>query len=154
MPTNLSANWPLRFLGEGKTEKFILDSAAAAHIYKGSPMMIDDNGDTDHVILSQLITVATSDVMVGIAAEEKVVVAGDAEDELHMIELYVWPTIIGFKSNSSPVFTMADVGKTVSMDGTGILTASGASTKPRIGKLFKVEDGYDYVALETPWVQA
>jgi len=153
MATNLTANWPLRFLGEAKTEKFILD-AVASHIYQGSPMILDDNGDTDHVILSQNITVATSDVMVGIAAEEKITKADDVEDEVHSIELYVWPTIIGFKSNSSPVFVASDVGKVVSMDGTGILTASGASTKPRIGHLFKVEDGYDYVALETPWIQA
>lgn len=151
MTTNLTANWPLKFLGEGKTEKFILD-AVASHIYQGSPMMLDDNGDTDHVILSQNITVATSDVVVGIAAEEKITKVGDPEDEIHSIELYVRPTIIGFKSAASPVFTMADVGKVVSMDGTGVLTASAASTKPRIGHLFKVEDGYDYVALETPYI--
>lgn len=151
MPTNLSKDWPLRILGEEKIETFILDTASAQTIYKGAPMMIDDNGDTENLVISSAITVTTSDTFVGIAAEAKTVAAGVAErEETAGIKVYVEPTIVGFKGTT---YTDADLGMVVAMDGTGLLSASGAG-KPRIGKLFKVEDGYMYVQLETPWVQA
>ena len=155
MATNLTANWPLRFKGEAKTEKFVMDTAAAHIVYQGCPLMIDDNVDTDHLVPSSYITVATSDAFVGIAAEYKAVKIGSPEDELNnSIEVYVEPTIIGFKSAASPVFTNADLGVVVSMDGTGLLNNGASGAMPRIGKLYKVEDGYDFVQLETPWVQA
>jgi hypothetical protein len=151
MATNLSANWPLRFLGEAKTEKFIMDSAAAHIVYQGCPLMIDDNVDTDHLVPSSYITVVQYDCFVGIAAQYKAVVIGSPEDEEHNgIEVYVEPSIVGFKGTT---YTAADLGAYVAMDGTGLLSSVGAG-KPRIGKLFKVEDGYMYVQLETPWVQA
>src|SRR3972149_3829335 len=105
--TNLSASAPLRFKGEPKTEKFVMDNSVAQLIYKGAPLMIDDNGDTERPILSSSITVATSDVFVGIAAEDKVILTTTPERlETSGIEVYVEPTIIGFKS---AVFTNVDI---------------------------------------------
>jgi hypothetical protein len=150
--TVLSADAPLKFRGEPKTEKYILDTAAAQIIYRGVPLMIDDNSDTEHVVISSAITVTTSDCFVGIAAEGRSVAAGTLErEETAGIEVYVEPTIIGFKST---VFTLDEIGKVVSMSDTGALVAGTGGTYPRIGKLFKVEDGYAFVQLETPWVQA
>ena len=40
------------------------------------------------------------------------------------------------------------------MSDTAVLVAGTSAAYPRIGKLFKVEDDYAYVQLETPWVQA
>jgi hypothetical protein len=151
MSTNLSANWPLRFKGEAKTEKFILDTSVAQHVYQGMPLMLDDTGDKTVVIDPTLITVAAPDCFVGIAAYEKTVKIGDPmTEEASGIEVYVEPTIVGFKGTT---YSMADIGMEVSMDITGILATTGAG-KPRLGKLYKVEDGYQYVQLETPWVQA
>lgn len=151
MATTLAANWPLRFKGEVKTEKFILDTSVAQHIYVGMPLMIDDNGDTVHLINPDLITVVQNDCFVGIAAEEKIVAAGALEDEKNAgIEVYVEPTIVGFYGST---YSDVDLGMLISMDITGILGTTGAG-KPRLGKLYKVEDGYQYVQLETPWIQA
>jgi hypothetical protein len=151
MTTNLSANWPMRFIGEPKTETYILDTSVAQHVYAGSPLVIDDNGDTEHLIDPTLITIVINDCMVGIAAHEKIVAAGDPETyERSGIEVYVEPTIVGFKGTT---YSDADLGLEVSMNINGVLAATGAG-KPRIGKLYKVEDGYQYVQLETPWVQA
>ena len=151
MATTLTSNWPLRFKGEVKTEKFILDTSVAQHIYRGMPLMIDDNVDTVNLINPDLITVAQPDTFIGIAAEEKVVALGDPENEKSAgIEVYVEPTIVGFKGTT---YSDVDLGMLISMDKTGILGTTGAG-KPRLGKLYKVEDGYQYVQLETPWVQA
>jgi len=151
MATTLSSNWPLRFKGEPKTEMFIVDTAVAQHIYQGMPLMLDDTGDKTVVINPDLITVAAPDTFVGIAAHEKVVSIGDAMTfEASGIEVYVEPTIVGFKATT---YTTADLGMEISMDITGILATTGAG-KPRLGKLYKVEDGYCYVQLETPFIQA
>ena len=149
--TNLTYAAPLRFKGEAKTERFICHNAAQT-IYKGAPMMLDDTGDTENIILSSSITVAAPDVFVGIAAEDKIILASMQErDEETGLEVFVQPTIIGFKS---AIFTAnADLGKEVCMDGTGLLEAGSGAGKPRIGKVFKIEDGYCYVQLETPWIQ-
>jgi hypothetical protein len=151
--TNLSAAAPLRFKGEVKMERFIMDNSVAQLVYKGAPIMLDDNGDTENVILSSAITVAANDAFVGIAAEDKVILTTTAERmETSGIWVFVQPTIVGFKST---VFTAnADLGLVVSMTDTATLVAGTGAAYPRIGKVFKIEDGYCYVQLETPWVQA
>lgn len=144
--TDLSADAPLRIKGEGKTEKFFLDTSGAQTCYKGVGMIIDQSVDTLLAHTAKSITCVDGDVFLGIAAEGKAVAASDPETT--EIECYVWPSIVGFKST---VFTNADLGKTVYMSDTGTLSGSNGAY-PRIGKLFKVEDGYCYVALESPYV--
>jgi hypothetical protein len=136
----------LRILGEAYTEAFILDTSGAQTIYKGVPMVIDQNVDTVNVHGADGLTLADGDVFMGIAAEGKSVGSGDPETT--EIECYVWPTILGFKS---AVLTNADCGKDVYMSDSATLTASNGAY-PRIGKLFKVADGYAFVALDSPYV--
>ena len=146
--TDLSADAPLRLKGEGKLEIFVLDTAAAQIVYKGEGVVIDQNVDAENAHTARGLTLVDSDVFLGIAAEGKSVQAGDAERENAYIALYVEPSILGFKS---AVFTNADLGKTVYMSDTGTLSESNGAY-PQIGKLFKVEDGYAYVQLVTPFV--
>ena len=146
---DLTANASLRFLGEKFSEKFYLDSSAAQHPYKGSPMIIDQSDDTLNVrAFVDATTVAATDVCVGIAGEEKAVALGDSEK--NEIEVYTYPTIVGFKS---AVFDNADLGKTVYMSDSGTLSTT-AGDNPQIGKLHRVLEGYAYVALTSPQICA
>jgi len=148
--SDLTKNAPLRFLGEPKSEKFVLDNSAAQHVYKGQPMIIDQSADTVYPRgFLDATTVAATDIFVGIAAEEKTVATTDTETE-NEIEIYTWPTVIGFKSS---VYTDADIGDTVYMSDSGTLSAT-AGDNPEIGKLHRVLNGYAYVQLITPKVCA
>ena len=147
--TDLSADAPLRFLGEPKSEKFLMDTSTAQTIYKGAGVIIDMGTDAVNVHTAKSITMVSTDVNVGIAAETKSVVAGDPETT--EIEVYVEPSIIGFPT---AVLTNASAGKIVSMSDTGTLSVAAVGAYPQIGTLFKVEDGYAYVALVTPFPKA
>jgi hypothetical protein len=144
---DLTANAPLRFKGTPVSERWYLDSSAAQHPYRGGPMMIDASEDTNNArAYLDATTVAPTDVILGIAAEEKIVAAGDAETK--EIEVYVAPTWVGFKST---VFTTNDdLGKTVYMSDSGTLADMVYADNPEIGILRKIEDGYCYVELTTP----
>ena len=144
--TALSADAPLRFKGEVKTEIFILDTSRTQKIYKGGGIVIDQNVDSLLVQSAEGVTCVDDDIFIGIAAEAKTVVAADFENV--EIQVFVWPSIVGFKST---VFTNADLGKPVYMSDTATLSASNGAY-PRIGKLFKVEDGYAYVELDSPFI--
>lgn len=145
----LSADAPLRILGEAFTEQFHCDSAGAQTIYKGAGIIIDQSVDTANVHTAASITCVDGDVFVGIAAEKKTVAAGASETDANsMVEVYVEPTIVGFKST---VLTDADMGKPVYMSDTGTLSASNGAY-PRIGKLHRVRDGYAFVRLVSPFV--
>jgi len=144
--TNLSADAPLRYKGEIKLEAFILDTLATQVIYKGEGLVIDQNVDAENAHTARGLTLVDNDVFLGIAAEGATVMAGDQERT--EILAYVFPSIIGFKS---AVFTNADLGKVIFMSDTGTLSESNGAY-PRIGKLFKVEDGYAYVELDSPFV--
>jgi hypothetical protein len=147
--TDLSADAPIRFLGESTSEKFVVDTAYAVTIYKGQPMIIDQSSDSLHAMpFLTARVVAPADVCLGIAAEGKVIAAGDPET--FELEIYVAPTCVGFKS---AVFDNADLGKTVYMSDSGTLSET-AADNPQIGKLVKVEDGYAYVELTTPQICA
>jgi len=143
---NLTADAPLRILGEGYTEKWIMDTSGAQTLYKGAPAVLDANVDTVYVHTSAGLTLVDGDVFVGIAAEQKTVAAGAVENTY--VELYTWPTILGFKSTA---LTNADAGKPVWMSDTGTLTASGGAY-PRIGNLYVVKDGFAFVRLDSPFV--
>lgn len=146
---DLSADANIRFLGEGKTQKWYLDTSGAQTIYKGQPMIIDQSVDTLYARgFVDATVVAPTDVCLGIAAEGKSVLAAGAETT--EIEIYTYPSIVGFKST---VFTDADLGKTVYMSDSGTLSVTVADN-PQLGTLFKVEDGYAYVRLTTPQVCA
>ena len=144
--TDLSADAPLRYKGEVKSEVFLLDTSDAQVIWKGAPVVIDQDVDAELAHTSDGLTLVDDDVFLGIAAEAKSVVLGAAE----LTELVVisFPSIPGFKS---AVFTNADLGKPVYMSDTGTLSESNGAY-PRIGKLFKVEDGFAYVELDSPFV--
>jgi len=146
---DLTADAPLRILGDAYTERFIMDTSGAQTIYKGCPVVIDANVDTIYVHTEAGLTVVDADVCVGIAAEQKTVAAGDPETMLaSSVEVYVGPTIVGFKST---VFDEADLGKTVYMSDTSTLSDTNGNY-PAIGKLFRVRDVYAFVMLTTPLV--
>ena len=151
---DLTADAPLRFdpRVEPKTLRMFLDSSAAQTVYKGQPMILDVSEDTLYPRgFVDATVVAATDVFVGIAAEGKVVAVGATETaQSNKIELYVYPTIIGFKSS---VFTNADMGASVRMSDSGTLSATVADN-PEIGKLDHVEDGYCYVQLVSPYICA
>lgn len=144
--TNLSAAAPCRVLGLEYSQKFTLDTSGAQTIYKGTPMIIDQSVDTLLAHSMESITCVDGDVFIGIAMENKTVASGAAETT--EIECWVWPTIVGFKS---AILTHADLGKPVYKSDTDVLTASNGAY-PRIGKLHLVQDGYAYVAIDSPFV--
>lgn len=142
---DLTFDAQLRLLGESKSERWYLGTAESQTIYKGQPMLIQSGIYTDNAVgFVDSVVVAATNVCLGIAAEGKTVVAGDPETT--EIEIYVWPSIIGFKST---VFDNQDLGKTVYMSDSATLSET-AADNPEIGVLHKVEDGYAYVQLTTP----
>jgi hypothetical protein len=146
--TDLTVDAPIRLKGEAYTEFFTIDTAANRTIYKGQPVMIDQDVDATNIVqyVDSVHCVAT-DIGIGIAAEGKTVVSGDPETT--QIEVYVAPTIIGFKS---AVFTTnVSLGSTICFSDSGTLSLT-ETDNVRVGKLFKVEDGYCYVQLTTPQV--
>lgn len=147
---DLTAAAPLRVLGESSIERFALDTSVARTLYKGQPMIIDQSVDTLHPVgYVDATVVVAADVFVGIAAEDKSVALGDAETiEKSGIDLFVGPTLVGFKS---AVFTEADLGKTVYMSDSGTLSVT-AAANPQIGKLHRILDGYAYIELITPQI--
>jgi len=145
---DLTDNAYLKVLGQEYFELWQLDSSAAQTVYKGQPMIIDQSEDTVNVRAFVTATVvAATDVFIGIAAEPTTV-ASAASETLSRIQLYVGPTILGFKSS---VYTNADLGATVYMSDSATLSST-AADNPQIGKLHRVEDGYAYVELITPQV--
>ena len=145
---DLTKDAPLRFLGEAKSEKWVLDNSAAQSVFKGQPMIMDLSEDTvyPHGYVDTTVVAAT-DIFIGIAAEAKAVATADTETD-NEIEIYTYPTIIGFKSS---VFTDADVGNTVYMSDSATLSAT-AADNPQIGKLQRVLNGYAFVQLVTPQI--
>ena len=156
---DLTQDAVLRILGEAYTQKFNCDSSGTYTIYKGCPLVIDANVDTIYAHSAAGLTLVDGDVFLGIAAEKHVVTSGDSEtDPASLVVAYVAPTIVGFKST---VFTEASLGKAVGMSDTGTLIAYGAGVfnpassggaYPRIGRLFRVLDGYAFVQLDSPFV--
>jgi len=147
---DLTANAPLRFKGTPVSERWYIDTSTAQTLYRGQPMMIDQSEDTANARgYVDATVVAPTDVVLGIAAEGKVVASGDAETT--EIEVYVAPTWVGFKST---VFDTADLGKRVFMLDSGTLADQVYADNPEIGILRKVEDGYCYVELVTPKIPA
>lgn len=146
--TDLSANAPLRIWGEAHTDKWVLDNSAVQSIYKGQPMILDISTDTVYVRgFVDATTVAADDIFIGIAAEDATVATTDTETD-NEIEIYIEPTIVGFKST---VYTDADVGDTVYMSDSATLSAT-AGDNPMLGKLVRVKDGYAYVRLSSPTI--
>ena len=148
---DLVAAADLRVLGEAYTEKYLLDTVAAHVIYKGTPMIVDQDVDATGKLVPFISTVvvAATDVFMGIAAENKSVTIGALENTY--IECYVYPTILGFKS---AVFTAGvDNGVAVYADDSGLLVGvAGIGAHPYLGKVFKVEGGYCYVSLSAPYI--
>ena len=145
---DLTANASLRVWGEAYTEKWVLDNSAAQTIYTGHPLIIDQSEDTVYPRgFLDATVVAATDIFVGIAAEPKTVATADTETD-NEIEVYVEPTILGFKS---AVFTDADVGDEVYMSDSATLSAT-VGDNPWLGKLKRVRDGYAYVILRSPTI--
>lgn len=143
---DLTADASLRVWGEAHTEKWVLDNSAAQTIYKGHPLIMDLSEDTVYPRgFLDATVVAATDIFIGIAAEGATVATTDTETD-NEIEVYVEPTIIGFKS---AVYTDADVGDTVYMSDSATLSAT-AADNPELGRLKRVRDGYAYVILVSP----
>jgi len=148
---DLTANAPIRILGQEFTEEFTLDNSAAQTVYKGQPMIIDQSEDTVYLrgFVDATVVVAT-DIFAGIAAEGPVAVATTDTETANKCKLWVFPTIVGFKS---AVFTDADLGDTVYMSDSATLSAT-AADNPMLGKLHRVLDGYAYVQISSPTICA
>lgn len=147
---DLTADAPLRFLNPNLvfSEKWGVDSSTAQTIYKGQPMIIDQSADTVYLTpFVDAVVVAAADIFVGIAASGFSQASGAVQGAAKL-EVYTYPTIIGFKSS---VFTDADVGDTVYMSDSSTLSAT-AADNPVIGKLHRVIDGYAYVQISAPTV--
>jgi len=145
---DLTANASLRVWGQAYTEKWVVDNSVAQTIYKGGPMIMDLDVDTVYPrMFVDATVVAATDIFIGIAAEPKTVATTDTETD-NEVEIYVWPTILGFKS---AVYTDADVGDTVYMSDSATLSAT-AADNPMLGKLHRVRDGYAYVQIISPTI--
>ena len=145
---DLTANASLRVCGQAYTEKWVVDNSVAQTIYKGGPMIMDLDVDTVYPrMFVDATVVAATDIFIGIAAEPKTVATTDTETD-NEVEIYVWPTILGFKS---AVYTDADVGDTVYMSDSATLSAT-AADNPMLGKLHRVRDGYAYVQIISPTI--
>ena len=143
---DLTQDASLRIWGKAYTEIWTLDNSAAQTIYKGQPMIIDQSEDTVYLRgFVDATVVAATDIFVGIAASGATVATADTEVD-NELEVYVEPTIIGFKST---VFTDADVGDEVYMSDSATLSAT-VGDNPWLGKLKRVRDGYAYVTLRSP----
>ena len=144
--TDLSASAALRFMGPVYTAKWVVDNAAAHTFYKGQPMML---GLDDTVYVHGFIstdTVGSTDICVGIAAENITVATTDTETD-NVITVYTGPTIVGFKDAT---LTDASAGSTVYMTDSATLGIASATGDPQIGKLLRVVNGYAFVKLTTP----
>ncbi len=147
---DLTADAPLRIWGEATTEKWVLDNSAAQTIYKGHPLIMDLSADTVYPRgFLDATVVAATDIFIGIAAEGATVATTDTETD-NEIEVYIQPTVIGFKS---AVFTDADVGDPVYMSDSATLSAT-VGDNPVLGKLQRVRDGYAFVQLISPTICA
>jgi hypothetical protein len=147
---DLTADAYLKVHGEAYTEKWVLDNSAAQTIYRGQPMIMDLSEDTVYIRgFVDATVVAATDIFIGIAAEGGTVATTDTETD-NEIEVFVYPTILGFPGS---VFTDADVGDTMYMSDSGTLSAT-AADNPQIGKLHRVRDGFQYVQLSTPTICA
>ncbi len=145
---DLTKDAPLRILGEAFMEEWPLDSNAAQTVYKGQPMYTVPGTDPDNLLaFEDADVVAATDVFIGIAANGETIAAGATEGS-KKINVYVWPTIVGFKST---VYTNANLGATVYMSDSGTLSAT-AADNPQIGKLHRVMDGYAFVQIVSPQV--
>jgi hypothetical protein len=148
---DLTRNSPVRTMGEGYTEEWVLDNSAAQTVYKGQPMIIDQSADTVYLTaFVDSVVVAATDIFIGIAAEGPIAVATTDTEVNNKVKVWVEPTIVGFKS---AVFTNADVGDTVYMSDSATLSAT-AADNPMIGKLIQVLDGFAWVRLSSPTICA
>jgi hypothetical protein len=144
---DLTADAYLRIWGEATIQEWILTTSSAQTIYKGQPMYLDISADTVYALgFVNSQTVAADDIFLGIAAEPKTVASGATENT--KIKIYTEPTIVGFPG---AVFTDADVGDTMYMSDSATLSAT-AGDNPEIGKLVRVEGGFQYVRLSSPTV--
>jgi hypothetical protein len=145
---DLTKNAYLKIWGEAETDRWVLDNSVAQTIYKGQPMIIDVSADTVYIRgFVDATTVASTDIFIGIAAEPATVATADTETD-NVITVYMEPTIVGFPG---AVFTDADVGDTMYMSDSATLSAT-AGDNPQIGKLVRVQDGFQYVRLSSPTV--
>lgn len=92
--------------------------------------------------------VAATDVFIGIAMEGGSNAISVAEDFAHGVELYMEPTVLGFKNNTS--LTNASIGLGMYLQNADHLDlVADVADIPYIGILQFVEDGYAYVKLVT-----
>ena len=143
---DLSFDANIHVLGNGKTERWVMDTSTGQTIYKGQPVILSAADTVNVRGWVDATVVATTDVCVGIAAEKKTVATGDPETT--EIEVYTFPSIVGFLDATR---TNADMGKKVYMSDSATLSLT-AAQNPYLGKIFKVEDGYCYVKLYTPLI--
>jgi len=146
----LAANINLNFWEEPRTMLFILDSSSAQVVYQGMAMIIDQNVDTLYARIADGVTCVDGDVFLGISNGYVNIAASDPEDSKHQVELVVGPSIVGFPST---VFTNANLGDIVyasAYTSTGVTLSGSNGAYPRIGTLWRVENGYAYVLLDPP----
>ena len=145
-----SANQPLRFWKDTQNlDSIVLDNSSAQTIYRGHALILDQNVDAIYAVLfDSNVTLATGDVILGIAWEPFTVLAADTETD-NVIKYATWGSIPGFLMSQFGTFTDADMGDVVYLSDSGTLTVT-AGSNLKIGVIHKVEDGYVYVRLTTP----
>ena len=147
---DLTASIYLKIWGEATIEEWVLDNSSAQTVYKGQPMIIDQSADTLYIRgYVDATTVAATDVFVGIAAEAATVATTDTETD-NVIQVYAGQCIVGIPGST---FTNADAGKTMYMSDSATLSTT-AADNPQLGKLYRVQDGFQYVELSAPQVCA
>lgn len=143
---DITHDQPLRFIGEKVAEIETADSEEQ-EFFKGTPVFIDTSETDDKVrVFDSGVTLASDDVTIGIAAEG-LDMDGAEEEEL---AVYVYPTIIGMKESA---IDDSDRGEDVYMSDSGTLTTTKGSNL-RLGKVHRSLNGYLYIQLDTPYINA
>jgi len=146
---DLTKDADLRILGKAYTQRYYVETTAAHTYYRGQPFIVDQTVDATGPLVPFIdaLEVAADDVFMGICVEGGSVLIAAAETQ--RVELYVGPTIVGFKS---AVFTNgADNGSPCRMSDSATLSAT-EGDNPQLGLIWGVFDGYCWVRLNTPFV--
>jgi hypothetical protein len=139
-----------RFHWRNKKEPWKIDTSADRVIYKGMPLIIDQDVDTANVVqFDSNVTLAAGDIFVGFALEHKEVDSGDDEDT----EVLVFMS--GEFGLAASGISDADAGKQIYLSDSQVLTLT-AGTNLEVGRVARVSGGVIYIEVNpngTPIIQ-
>jgi len=146
----LAQNINLNFWGEAKTMLWTLDSSSAQTVYQGMAMILDANVDTVNAVIADGVTCVDNDVFLGVANGYVAIASGDGEDSKHQVEIAVWPSIVGFPSTAVTNANAGDAIYASAYTASGVTLSTSNGAYPKLGTLWRVENGYAYVKLDPP----